>query len=420
MRLLSILFSCLLLAACVKNPVTGEKEMGFISKTQEVQIGKEAFQTATQTQGGKFVADPTLTRYVASVGHKVAKMSARSSLPYEFIIVNDSTPNAWTLPGGKIAINRGLLTELHSEAELAAVLGHEIVHADARHGAKGIERGLLLQGGVVALGVAVHDSDYNDVLIGAASVGAMLIHSKYSRHQELESDRYGMIYMQKAGYDPEAAVELQQTFLNLSKDKKKASWLDGLFASHPPSQERLVANRLTARELKSKNELFYGKEEYQAAIKTLVKNKPAYDKFDDGVEALSKKKFKQAGEFADEAIAVFPNEALFYFLKGEACLGEGRASDALRFYDGAIERNNEYFAFYLKRAEARKMVGDREGAKHDAEKSLTLLPTGEGHELMGRLLLREGKKRLALQHLQLAAHANSPAGERARELLETF
>ena len=86
--------------------------------------------------GGSYTLDPDLTAYVRSVGNKIAKYSNRTHLPYEFVVINDSTPNAWALPGGKIAIHRGLLTELQDESELAAVLAHEIVHADARHSAQ--------------------------------------------------------------------------------------------------------------------------------------------------------------------------------------------------------------------------------------------------------------------------------------------
>jgi predicted Zn-dependent protease len=391
--------------------------MALISEKQEILIGKEAFRTATQAQGGAFNADPELAKYVSEVGMRVAKESARPDLPYEFIIVNDSTPNAWTLPGGKIAINRGLLTELHSEAELAAVLGHEIVHADARHGAKSIERGLLLQGGIVALGIAVKDNAYNDVLVGGASVAAMLVASKYSRNQELESDRYGMIYMTKAGYNPEAAVSLQETFLKLSEGKE-SSWLDGLFASHPPSQERITANRTTVLELAGKENLIDGKTEYQGHLAKLISNKEAYDKLEEGQKALARKDYDLANKLADEAILQYDGEALFWLLKGEANLAKRNAKEAMMALNHAEICNDDYYAIHLKRAEAKTQLGDFRGAKKEASKSLTLLPTGEGHELMGRITLKTGNKRLAMQHFRMAAYAQSPAGERARAMLE--
>ena len=113
-----------------------------------------------QVEGGDFDVLPELTTYVNGVGQKLAAVSDRK-LPYEFVVLDNSVPNAWALPGGKIAVNRGLLTELTSEAELAAVLGHEIVHAAARHGAKAQERGVLMQAGMAAaqIGAAVGGMD---------------------------------------------------------------------------------------------------------------------------------------------------------------------------------------------------------------------------------------------------------------------
>jgi beta-barrel assembly-enhancing protease len=138
-----------LLAGCGTNPVTHKRELQLVSESQEVSIGQENYAPARQQQGGDYIIDPELTAYVQSVGNKLAALSDRQ-LPYEFVVLNDSVPNAWALPGGKIAFNRGLLYELNSEAELAAVLGHEIVHAAARHGAQKMETGMLLQGAVIA------------------------------------------------------------------------------------------------------------------------------------------------------------------------------------------------------------------------------------------------------------------------------
>src|SRR5690606_15389188 len=135
---------------------------------------------------------------------------------------------------------------LDNEAELAAVLGHEITHAAARHTAQTLERGMLLQLGVAAVGAAASDSDYAGLAVGAGAVGAQIISSRYGRDAELEADHYGMEYMSKAGYDPQAAVSLQKTFVKLSEGQN-ASWLQGLFASHPPSQERVERNQAYAQ-----------------------------------------------------------------------------------------------------------------------------------------------------------------------------
>ena len=235
---------CLVLmlgAACTTNPVTGERELSLVSEQQELAMGAQYYAPYRQQQGGDYVADKALTQYVQSVAQRLVAVSDRQ-LPYEFHIINDSTPNAWALPGGKIALHRGLLLALQNEAELAAVLAHEIIHAAARHSAQSMQRDMLLQGAVLAAGVALADSKYQKIGALGASLGANLTQFHFSRDAERESDEYGIRYMVRAGYDPQAAVSLQETFVKL-KDNKAPNWLEGLFASHPPSQERVQNNR---------------------------------------------------------------------------------------------------------------------------------------------------------------------------------
>src|SRR5262245_57951775 len=144
---LCVLSAAAVLMSCGTNPVTGKREIQFISEPQEVQMGEQSYAPAQQSEGGDFDELPELTEYVSEIGRKLGAVADRK-LPYEFVVLNNSVPNAWALPGGKIAVNRGLLTELSNESELAAVLGHEIVHAAARHGAKAQERGTLMQAGL--------------------------------------------------------------------------------------------------------------------------------------------------------------------------------------------------------------------------------------------------------------------------------
>lgn len=158
------------LSGCAVNPVTGKQELTLVSESMEIEIGNENYLPARQMQDGDYVADPVVVEYVREVGNRIARISDRK-LPYEFVVVNDSTPNAWAMPGGKIAVHRGLLTEIHDEAELAAVLSHEVVHAAARHSAKAMERALLLQGAVVAVAAMVDSSGRSDDWVGLLAVG---------------------------------------------------------------------------------------------------------------------------------------------------------------------------------------------------------------------------------------------------------
>lgn len=241
--------------------------MALVSPEQEIQLGSEQFEKMQEAQGGLYSEHPAIAAYVSKVGQKLAAVSDRPDLPFEFVILDNDTPNAWTLPGGKIAVNRGLLVELHSEAELAAVLSHEIVHAAARHGAQSLERQMVALGGIAGAQEVLRGSKHEELLIGSTLIGAELIMLRYSRKAELEADYYGMLYMARAGYDPQAAVALQETFLRLAENEDP-HWLEGLFLTHPPTQERLEANRSTASKLAKSG--FVGKEEYEKAIKPLL------------------------------------------------------------------------------------------------------------------------------------------------------
>jgi predicted Zn-dependent protease len=401
------------LAGCATNPVTGKSELSLISERTELEIGREQYSPSRQMQGGDYKLEPELTRYVQQVGQRLAAVSDRK-LPYEFAVLNDSTPNAWALPGGKIAVNRGLLLELNNEAELAAVLGHEIVHAAARHGAKGIERGVVLQGVLLAAGVATRDSDYSQLAVGGAAIGANLLNQSYSRDAELEADYYGMSYMAQAGYDPLAAVGLQETFVRLSKDRKE-NWLSGLFASHPPSAERVEKNRQRAQELGNGGEL--GAERYRRIVGVLKKSAPAYKAYSEGLAALGKKQPGKALELAGRAIALEPREALFYGLRGDA-LGQQKAyPKALAAYDKAVALDDGFFRHFLRRGALKAELGDRSGARQDLQRSLELLPTADAHYLLGGLALRAGNRPAAISHFQHASGASTATGKAASSAL---
>ena len=244
------------------------------------------------------------------------------------------------MPGGKIAFNRGLLYELNSEAELAAVMGHEMVHAAARHGAKSMERGIFMQGAMVAVGIGAQNTNYANLIVGGAQVGAALTMSKYGRDAESESDLYGMQYMKKAGYDPTAAVNLQETFVRLSADRK-SNFIDGLFASHPPSQARVDANKATLAKLGAGGD--WGKEVYAQKTAKLKATQTAYKAYDDGVKALVAKDTAKATALANQAIKGEPREARFQELLGDIALTEKKTTEALAYYDKAIKLQPDYF-----------------------------------------------------------------------------
>ncbi|MCC6171327.1 MAG: M48 family metalloprotease [Gammaproteobacteria bacterium] len=418
-RLLAALALALGLTACGVNPVTGKKEIQFVSEAAELQIGANQYAPTRQSEGGDYETIPDLTAYVSEVGQKLAAVSDRP-LPYEFTVLNSSVPNAWALPGGKIAVNRGLLTALENEAELAAVLGHEIVHAAARHGAKAQERGTLLQVGMVAaqVGVAMSDMDQNlgGLLAAGAGVGAQLINTRYGRDAERESDHYGMEYMRRAGYDPSAAVTLQEKFVALAQKSGGGSgrggWLEGLFASHPPSEERVANNRARLAELGTPGGDL-GKERYATRLAPLRKIAPAYDKADEAVALARKKDLKGAKALAAEAEKQVPNEARFALLRGDLELADQQPQAALPHYERALKLDDDYFAAWLGSGTAYYRLGNRSEAAQRLERSAKLLPTAPALYYLGNIAKESGNVERALELYKGAAGSQSELGKAA-------
>jgi len=399
--------------ACAVNPVTGRREFSLVSEAQEIQIGEENYAYMQQSGGGLYDVDLELTAYVQGIGNRLAEVSDRP-LPYEFVVLNSSVPNAWALPGGKIAVNRGLLTEMETEAQIAAVIGHEIVHAAARHSARQMSRGMLLQVAVVGTAIATSNSGYSDLAIGGASVGAQLINQSYGRSAELESDLYGMHYMSRAGYDPQGAVELQRTFVRLSEGRE-SDWLSGLFASHPPSQERVDANIRTAATLPPGGET--GRERFAAAMKTTMGAKPAYDALDEGRKALADKNHELAASKAEEAIALFPQEAHFYALRGDARYVAEDYESAIRNYDIAIRRRGNFFQYHLQRGLANEKLGNDNNAITDLERSNELFPTALATYSLGNLEARRGNREKAIEYYTAVANSSGEVAKAAQAAL---
>ena len=408
-----ILLVALFATACAKNPVTGQNQLMLMGEDWDKQIGQQQYLPLRQMQGGDYVVDKGVETYVRQVGNRVAKASGRK-LPYEFNVINSSVPNAWALPSGKISINRGLLTELNNEAELAAVLGHEVVHAAARHGAAQQSKGVGLQGAVVLATVVGQREGVGDLARMGSMIGAQLITSRYGRSAELESDLYGMQYMSAAGYDPQGAVKLQETFVRLSEGRE-SDFISGLFASHPPSQQRVQANIATAAKLPKGGDL--GEARYKRAMARMRKAQPAYKKFDDAKKAIKAGNKKQAISLINQAIRIEPNEALFHSALGDFEMENNNPRGAKRYYDRAISLNNELFYLYVQRGNMYQKLRNFKSAKIDFERSIKLLPTADAHLGLGKIEQAANRIEEAKKYYTAASGAKSPAGEEATDRL---
>lgn len=407
--LFSLFLVLLLLSGCATNPVTGKKDFMLVSESSEIDIGKQQYAPMRQSQGGDYTVDRELTAYVSEVGQKLAAVSDRS-LPYEFKVLNNSVPNAWALPGGKIVINRGLLTELKDEAELAAVLGHEIVHAAARHGAIAMSRGMLMQGAMLATVVATQGGDYAQLAQMGAGLGAQLITTKNGRDAEREADFYGMEYMSRAGYDLQGAIDLQKTFVKLSEGRNE-NWLTGLFASHPPSRERVENNIRTAAAKMAGG--MRAKERFQSKTAHIIKTKPAYEAYDKGRKALGDGKIAEARKLARQALAGEPREGHFYALLGDIELKDKKPKVARQYFDKALSLNDQFFYYHLQRGLLNEQLGFTNDAKKDLDDSLKLLPTANAYNSLGNIARQEGDIRLAKENYARAATSKDQLGKKA-------
>ena len=219
-RQVPLFLSLLLLSGCLTVPETGRRQVMLISTSQEMQLGLSAFQQMKKET--PVSRDPAVNAMVQRVGRRIAAVAELPGAQWEFVVFDSKQANAFCLPGGKVGIYTGILPITKDEAGLATVIGHEIAHAVARHGAERVSEGILLQTGGGLLGASLSSADpRTQVLVMTAygigaKVGRELPHS---RGQESEADHIGLIYMARAGYDPAAAVGFWQRFADHSRSQ---------------------------------------------------------------------------------------------------------------------------------------------------------------------------------------------------------
>lgn len=268
----ALLLTSLLLGACATNPVTGEREVSLVSEADEVKIGVEA-DAEVRKEYGVYKA-PALQAYVNEVGQKLARNSQRSNLKWQFTVVDSPDINAFALPGGYVYITRGLMAYLESEEELAGVLGHEIGHVTARHGARRQTQGTIAQ--VLSVGAEI----FGQVVGGVAGLGQAVggvagqFITAYGRDQELQADQLGAQYLSANGYDPKGMVRVIQVLKNqelLAAERAKAEGktvqkMPDWSSSHPSNDQRLREIVEIANSLKVQGTTASGRERYLRAI----------------------------------------------------------------------------------------------------------------------------------------------------------
>ncbi len=233
------------LMSCATNPATGRPNLVLMSENREREIGREEHEKVLSSM--RVMEEGPVTEYVNEVGQRLASASHRDDLEFTFTVIDSPEINAFALPAGYIYINRGLLTFLNSEDQLAAVLAHEIGHVTARHAVQQQARGNLGRtaagiGGFVAA-VATGSAYVGSELSQLGSLWTQAGVSGFGRENELEADSLSALYLRNAGYDPQAVIEVlsilkNQEDFNVQVAGQRAGY-HGLFATHPRNDERL-------------------------------------------------------------------------------------------------------------------------------------------------------------------------------------
>lgn len=204
-----LLIIFILASSCVRNPVTGKREFMLLSKKQEIAMGAQSDPEIVSFFG--LYEDEELQRFIDVKGEQMAAISHRPELDYDFKVLDSPVVNAFAVPGGYVYFTRGILAHFNNEAEFAGVLGHEIGHIAARHSAKQYSKAMLAQVGLVAgMVISPEFAQFADV----ANQGVSLLFLKFGRDAEEQSDRLGVEYSTKIGYDAE---EMAEFFLTLSR-----------------------------------------------------------------------------------------------------------------------------------------------------------------------------------------------------------
>lgn len=254
-------------SSCARNPVTGKNEFMLLTESDEIKMGKETDVSVVQMYG--IYDDEKLAKYVDDLGQKMAKISHRPNLNYEFKVMDSPVINAFAVPGGYVYITRGILAHLNNEAELAGVVGHEIGHVTARHSAQKYSETYLAN---LGLGIGSMVSEDFAMFAGLAAQGLGLLFLKFSRDDERQSDVLGVDYSTQVGYD---AREMSNFFHTLDKmqGQSEQGGLPDWFSTHPNPADRVVDVRKEAEKKQAtlgKKDLKINRNNFLNAINGLI------------------------------------------------------------------------------------------------------------------------------------------------------
>ncbi len=339
LRLSAILAAAGLLPVwgCAKDPVTGKTQLMMLTADQEVAIDRQQSPFQFSSDYG-IVQDRSLNQYINQVGKNLVPYAHRPDMPYNFQCVNAIYINAYAFPGGSIAVTRGILLSLENEAELAALLGHELGHVNARHTAEQVSKSQLSSLFVSGLAMLA-DSQAQGLgnltqQLGALGQGLYL--AKYSRDNEREADSLGHDYMVSAGYGSQGFVGLMEMLNTLNKQQPSSAQM--LFSTHPMSDERLAAavQRDQGPYLRSRNAPVH-RERYMDQTAALRQQKKAIESMQEGEKFLGQEKYDSAQAAFSSALKLADDDYAAHVLMAKCQLIQKKDAEAVSYAEAAID-----------------------------------------------------------------------------------
>ncbi|MBE0510220.1 MAG: M48 family metalloprotease [Chromatiales bacterium] len=325
------------LTGCAADPVTGQQRLMLMSEAQEIAIDQQHAPHQFSNDYG-IVQDAPINRYVSEVGGGIGRISHRPQMPYNFQVVNANYINAYTFPGGSMACTRGIMVEMEDEASLAALLGHETGHVNARHTARRQTQAVLASVALGGIAIAATRSDRlpgGDQLvyaIGALGAGALLAH--YSRENEREADSLGLEYMVKADHNPQGMVDLMAMLQ--TESRRQPNTLEMMFSTHPMSQERFATAQRESREKYGQSmDRKTGRERYMDNTASLRRIKPAIKTMQEGEAQMAKKEYAKAEGSFNTALRQVPTDYCGLVLMAKCQLAQERPREAAAYLEQA-------------------------------------------------------------------------------------
>ena len=336
------------LSGCATSPVGGGSILVGMDEEEEKAIDRKVSPRQFSQDLGA-VQDGPVNQYLSGVGQRLDSKSHRPQMPYSYRVLNANYVNAYTFPGGAMGVTRGIMVDLDNEAQLAALLGHEIGHVNARHAAQ--RQGQAMVAAVAATGINIIGSAYGfgGITDIGTQLGASALLSSYSRDNEREADALGQEYMVRAGYPASGMVDLQHILV--SQEKESPGMLQTMFSTHPMSRERRdTARQLAEGKYAASNGRDVGRERFMDNTASLRRVKPTIEACQKGEVAMAGKAYSKAEEQFRTALKATPRDYAANALMAKCLSLQDKDAQAMQYAQTATQ-------IYPQEAQAQKLVG---------------------------------------------------------------